>query len=136
MRRQRIVLSLIVWSMVVVALFVVFNLWPGIQPGPVENFLILVAVGVGMVVARPALKRVPPEKRITISSRKTASFQKYLAPAGVAAIATSLVLAVALGRMVHNSPVGVVILFVPSFALGLLGVAAIVFRVFIWFFGD
>ncbi|MDE2149051.1 MAG: hypothetical protein KGJ55_04285 [Gammaproteobacteria bacterium] len=136
MSRRTIILLLIAWGIILVATFVVVShFWPSTKPAGLTE-LTLVAIAVGLVLVRPVMKKYPPERRITISSSKVASFQKYLLPVGAAAVLAGFAWAIVFARIVPNSQTGFDIQFFPSIALLFLGIAAIAFRVWIWFFGD
>lgn len=133
---KRAIQWIVAWGLLVAAIFVVISFGWHLTLGVIASLLIFVASAATLILARPVMKRLPLERRITVGRSRTTPIQKYLIPIGVISIIASFAWLVSLARSVPNSQTGVVILFFPSIGLLVVGVAAIAFRVYIWFFGD
>jgi hypothetical protein len=127
---------IVAWGILAAAILAVISFGGHFALGQIASLLIFVAAAATLVLVRPVMKRFPPERRITFNHSRTTPIQKYLLPVGAVSIVAAFAWVMTLARSVPNSQTGVVILFFPSIALLAVGVAAIAFRVYIWFFGD
>jgi hypothetical protein len=126
----------IAWAALAATILVVSFFRGHFELDQVASLLIFFAGAIVLVLVRPVMKRFPPKRRITVNRGPTTRIQKYLLPVGVIALFAAFAWIMTLARMVPNTQTGVAVLFFPSIGFLVLAVAAIAFRVYIWFFGD
>jgi hypothetical protein len=105
-----------------------------LQFGQAVSAIVFVVGAVTLILVRPALSRAPPSRRISIAHPQGPAFRRFLLPVGAIAIGAAFVWVIAFATAVPDSNAGIAILFGPSITLLIVGVSAIAFRVYVWFF--
>ncbi|WP_156396174.1 MULTISPECIES: hypothetical protein [unclassified Caulobacter] len=126
----------VAWGILAIAIIAVVSFGSRFPFGQLASAMVFFVAAATLILVRPIIKRSPLNRRIVVDRSRNTFVQKILLPVGVLSICAAFIWILVLARNVPNSDAGVVILFVPSITLLVVGVAAIAFRVYIWFFGS